>query len=516
GAKIGEIPGEASFTVLEGPVCADGFNWWRVNYDGLEGWTVEGQGTEYWVEPFDPTLPSNTPPPPTPLPSPTPTLAPARVFEPPSPVVNILEAGVQARVINDDFNSTEVRLTVRSEPGVDGTVVTRLEAGVLVKILEGVQEADGYIWRELQTADGQTGWTIEGLWNAETERYERTLLPSCPFVTERIAFFFGRYIYTADADGSNACVLDHLNLPELYTFYSYYVYLPNKMVWSPDRTTFAYIDFPDINNTNQELFVLSADGMTRRQMTDNGDVYWVDWSPDGERLLFSQSINGRGEPQIWTMKIDGSAYGALTSGDNRKLWGGWLPDSETLVYVENIGEPTSQMGPTAQEFIFYTVNVVSGGLTEIYRTTLNLFDTQLAPDRSTLLIRGWETEAIAGTEFREYSGSDTVLLDLETGETALLTGRLASNLIWLPDSSGLVGITDDAITRSPLTSAEPTIVPRAPSPLDEDFYTFYIDWLPNGQLVILSGGEEFISTDDNALLSLNIETGELTTLIAPR
>ncbi|MBC8097949.1 MAG: SH3 domain-containing protein, partial [Armatimonadetes bacterium] len=105
GAKIGEIPGEASFTVLEGPVCADGFNWWRVNYDGLDGWTVEGQGTDYWVEPYDPNLPTNTPPPPTPLPSPTPTLAPARVFEPPSPVVNILEAGVQARVINDDFNS---------------------------------------------------------------------------------------------------------------------------------------------------------------------------------------------------------------------------------------------------------------------------------------------------------------------------------------------------------------------------------------------------------------------------
>lgn len=51
-AKIGELPGSAVFTVLEGPVCADGMAYWRVNYNGQEGWTAEGRGGSYWLEPL--------------------------------------------------------------------------------------------------------------------------------------------------------------------------------------------------------------------------------------------------------------------------------------------------------------------------------------------------------------------------------------------------------------------------------------------------------------------------------
>lgn len=56
GTRIGEIPGGAVFTVLEGPTCADGYAWWRVNYDGLVGWTAEA-GLEYWLEPMPLTIP---------------------------------------------------------------------------------------------------------------------------------------------------------------------------------------------------------------------------------------------------------------------------------------------------------------------------------------------------------------------------------------------------------------------------------------------------------------------------
>jgi hypothetical protein len=55
GELIGEIPAEATFLVLEGPIC-DVINqtpWWRVEYDGTEGWTVEGQGDTYWTEPVE-------------------------------------------------------------------------------------------------------------------------------------------------------------------------------------------------------------------------------------------------------------------------------------------------------------------------------------------------------------------------------------------------------------------------------------------------------------------------------
>jgi len=36
--------------VLDGPTCAGGFAWWRVNYRGTIGWTVESGDGVYWVE----------------------------------------------------------------------------------------------------------------------------------------------------------------------------------------------------------------------------------------------------------------------------------------------------------------------------------------------------------------------------------------------------------------------------------------------------------------------------------
>lgn len=51
-SRIGRIPGGGVFTVLDGPVCADGFTWWQVDYRGLVGWTAEGEPARYWLEPI--------------------------------------------------------------------------------------------------------------------------------------------------------------------------------------------------------------------------------------------------------------------------------------------------------------------------------------------------------------------------------------------------------------------------------------------------------------------------------
>lgn len=53
GTKIGIIPAESVISVVEGPVCADGYVWWRVQYEDLTGWTVEGGAGEYWLVPIE-------------------------------------------------------------------------------------------------------------------------------------------------------------------------------------------------------------------------------------------------------------------------------------------------------------------------------------------------------------------------------------------------------------------------------------------------------------------------------
>jgi Tol biopolymer transport system component len=54
---IGRLDPGTDMKVIEGPVCADGLIFWKVEHKSIPGgtgWTAEGDGTEYWLEPFVP------------------------------------------------------------------------------------------------------------------------------------------------------------------------------------------------------------------------------------------------------------------------------------------------------------------------------------------------------------------------------------------------------------------------------------------------------------------------------
>lgn len=48
--QTGSIPGEAVFSVISGPQCADGLLWYQVSYQGLTGWTATGTTGDPWIE----------------------------------------------------------------------------------------------------------------------------------------------------------------------------------------------------------------------------------------------------------------------------------------------------------------------------------------------------------------------------------------------------------------------------------------------------------------------------------
>lgn len=50
---IGQVPGGGSFTVLDGPVCADGYAWYQLQLGDLLGWTAEGSSDTYFLEPVE-------------------------------------------------------------------------------------------------------------------------------------------------------------------------------------------------------------------------------------------------------------------------------------------------------------------------------------------------------------------------------------------------------------------------------------------------------------------------------
>jgi hypothetical protein len=126
----GQIPGGGFVLVLGGPECADGYNWWLVNYSGMIGWTAEGDHTEYWVVPL--TCPNS----------------------PPSRLV----PNMQGIVLPGEPN------VLRSQPGTrdDSLILGEIPAGDLFTVIFGPQCGnDGRLWWQV-LYNNRLGWTPEG------------------------------------------------------------------------------------------------------------------------------------------------------------------------------------------------------------------------------------------------------------------------------------------------------------------------------------------------------------------
>jgi hypothetical protein len=120
-------------SVVEGPVTADGFTWWRVDEgQGVVGWVAQGDGETQWLIP--------------------------RVGE--------LQLAERSPRVGDRVRVTTQPgqlLTVRSMPGTSAAEVTRVESGSEFSVVAGPQSANGFIWFQIRSDDGQVeGWAADG------------------------------------------------------------------------------------------------------------------------------------------------------------------------------------------------------------------------------------------------------------------------------------------------------------------------------------------------------------------
>ena len=52
GAVAGSQPNGATGTIVSGPVTADGYTWWNVNYENdPDGWTIQGNASQNYLAP---------------------------------------------------------------------------------------------------------------------------------------------------------------------------------------------------------------------------------------------------------------------------------------------------------------------------------------------------------------------------------------------------------------------------------------------------------------------------------
>lgn len=104
------MPAGDVFTVLDGPVCAEGFAWYQVEFIGIIGWTPEGDNEDYWLEP----MPEEQ------------------------------EIDESACMITADGIVNQ-----RSGPGTSYDAVGQLSSGQVMEVIGQAQSTSGFVWWKL-------------------------------------------------------------------------------------------------------------------------------------------------------------------------------------------------------------------------------------------------------------------------------------------------------------------------------------------------------------------------------
>jgi len=98
--------------------------------------------------------------------------------------------------------------------------------------------------------------------------------------------------------------------------------------WSPDGQRLVFTDAMD------ELYIVGLDGGGFRQLTDNKYLRHgfrnPSWSPDGGRIAW-ECNSWSGEYQIWVINVDGSSPVRLVRGGMEPSWS---PDGCFIVYAD--------------------------------------------------------------------------------------------------------------------------------------------------------------------------------------
>jgi len=107
--------------------------------------------------------------------------------------------------------------------------------------------------------------------------------------------------------------------------------------WSPDGNWIAYRDSTRGINEDDEIFIASADGTSRRNLTDDPANDWgPDWSPDGTTIAFNSDRDHQAGLRGYLVAPDGSGLRRIEV----EAWieyPSWSPDGTKLAFMGALG-----------------------------------------------------------------------------------------------------------------------------------------------------------------------------------
>lgn len=134
GALVNYYPDAVILTIDQGPVCADGWNWWHVSGSGEPGWVVEGKPGRYFLQSvIDPNTSNCATP------------------------LDTIALGGQIRAVTGS--------RVRQQPDNGSTVLTVVLTGAQLTVIDGPRCYGGLNWWKVRVPYSGTqieGWVAEG------------------------------------------------------------------------------------------------------------------------------------------------------------------------------------------------------------------------------------------------------------------------------------------------------------------------------------------------------------------
>jgi Tol biopolymer transport system component/erythromycin esterase-like protein len=168
-----------------------------------------------------------------------------------------------------------------------------------------------------------------------TEDSARVNRPACSLDGKHIAYVRREWstnleIYVMNADGSDPFRLTY-NLKD------------NDIEpdWSPDGSSIAFsssevsdFDIFTIDLQNFDIYTINLENFQQTRLTENPGVdRSPDWSPDGNRIVFSSQRDGNTE--IFVMNADGSGERNLTNHPANDTHPAWSPNGDLIAFVSD-------------------------------------------------------------------------------------------------------------------------------------------------------------------------------------
>ena len=141
-------------------------------------------------------------------------------------------------------------------------------------------------------------------------------------------------IWMMDSDGSNQFQIEPLGSAR----YNKY---PD---WSPDGEKIVFTALID----GMQICVMNVDGSDQVNLSKYEDSkfrdYWAEWSPNGSKIAFVRAYSSSGEWEIVVMNSDGSDKRVISTNCPKYLQiFAWSPDGDRIAYASSSSSHDSQI-----------------------------------------------------------------------------------------------------------------------------------------------------------------------------